>query len=581
MKSGTASLQRQFILMLIALLLTFFAWMTTRNIHGNIKLQMRQAEIELLTLMDGWHNLLQYTYRMPLNENNAQAVLDEGLILFDLHEENLERSNNAFSNKRLFPDDVTERLEELMAGLALSISLIHEPYEKLALFIEQANATADPLLLETTLYDLYRSIDTKLIDTAKTLPLGWMRQDIRELGYSFNDLLETKQALIRTAIGEATVQRDRRNDQIQTFIIALMSIAIGLFAWRIFMIGRIFIRLIHEQTHELDQALIDLAATQEQLVHSQTLASLGQLSAGISHELNTPLGATGSSIHLIENEVLPQAIAFAAQHLPVPADEDARQFLEDFCLKAKLLGENIPRKDRQALSELWEQAGMDPTTGFFDLFSSPSLYPIGKKMATWGPNLQRDKIIEVTALLARTVDVISIATAKATSVVKALRNHVSGAGGEGEAIVTLQLGIEQALTLLNPRIKKGIEISRYFGENCLVYEKGHQLSQVWLNLLSNAMDAMNDQGKIEIHVETREAKVHVRIIDSGRGIPPQIKGKLFTPYFTTRDTGLGLGLHISRSILENHGGSIAAEEEDGKTCMHVILPRARERHETA
>ena len=294
MKSGTASLQRQFILMLIALILTFFAWAISRSVHHSTNLEMRNAELELLALMDGWHNLLQYTYRIPLNENNASLVLEEGLTLSRLHEENFERCKIAFENERLFGSDVTERVHELMAGLALSASFIREPYEKLTLFLEEAQRSEESSLLDTTLHDLYRGIDTQLIDPAKTLPLGWMRQDIRELGYSFNDLLERKQALIRSAIREETAQRDRRNDQLQLLLIILMSLAIALFAWRIFMIGRIFIRLIHEQTHELDRALIDLAATQEQLVHSQTLASLGQLSAGISHELNTPLGATGS-----------------------------------------------------------------------------------------------------------------------------------------------------------------------------------------------------------------------------------------------------------------------------------------------
>ena len=101
-----------------------------------------------------------------------------------------------------------------------------------------------------------------------------------------------------------------------------------------------------------------------------------------------------------------------------------------------------------------------------------------------------------------------------------------------------------------------------------------QLSTVLVNLLLNALDAMPQGGRLDVEVSVgRPPGVRLRVKDTGRGIPPEVAGRLFTPFATTKPTGTGLGLSIARRILEEHGGTIGAENlPGGGACFTITLP---------
>lgn len=105
----------------------------------------------------------------------------------------------------------------------------------------------------------------------------------------------------------------------------------------------------------------------------------------------------------------------------------------------------------------------------------------------------------------------------------------------------------------------------------------HQLKQVLLNLVMNAIQAMPEGGTITILGEPADKAVHLQIHDTGTGIPSELLDQVFEPFFTTRDTGNGLGLPIVRKIVEDHGGSIAIASEPGRgTCVRLSWPQAQE-----
>jgi signal transduction histidine kinase len=103
-----------------------------------------------------------------------------------------------------------------------------------------------------------------------------------------------------------------------------------------------------------------------------------------------------------------------------------------------------------------------------------------------------------------------------------------------------------------------------------------QLGTVLVNLFLNALDAMPHGGRLEVELEPATAvgrSIHLRVTDTGTGIPPEMAGRLFTPFASTKATGTGLGLSISRRIIEEHGGRISADNRpEGGASFTITLP---------
>ena len=145
--------------------------------------------------------------------------------------------------------------------------------------------------------------------------------------------------------------------------------------------------------------------------------------------------------------------------------------------------------------------------------------------------------------------------------------------------------IEEAILLVQPRLKgKRIELTRAFHGNPIVKVDKHQILQVLVNLLSNAADALHEQGKIRVATGVSQldpagggngnrSYAVIEVSDNGPGIPAAVRSRLFDPFFTTKKEGTGLGLSISQKIVRDHGGSITVSSVEGKgTTFHVNLP---------
>jgi signal transduction histidine kinase len=145
--------------------------------------------------------------------------------------------------------------------------------------------------------------------------------------------------------------------------------------------------------------------------------------------------------------------------------------------------------------------------------------------------------------------------------------------------------VEEAILLVQPRLKaKRIELTRAFHENPIVKVDKHQILQVLVNLLSNAADALQEQGKIRVATGVSQLDLAgggngnrsfavIEVSDNGPGIPAAVRNRLFDPFFTTKKEGTGLGLSISQKIVRDHGGAITVSSVEGKgTTFHVNLP---------
>ena len=249
----------------------------------------------------------------------------------------------------------------------------------------------------------------------------------------------------------------------------------------------------------VEERTSELRATQAQLVHSEKLKSLGQLVAGVAHELNNPIGFVHANLQLL--------------------DEYIRKLVD-----AQSEGGDTERS-REAIAKL---------------------------LARSREGTERVKKIVADLRTFSRMDHAELADAD------------------------LHEEIERTLALMEPRFKNGITIERDYGELPLVRCYAGQLNQVFLNLLMNACDAMEDRGTITIRTRPSPDGVRLEFHDDGPGISEKVKGRIFDPFFTTKPVGegTGLGLSLSHGIVERHGGQIAVESGPDQGTRFVIdLPR--------
>jgi signal transduction histidine kinase len=170
---------------------------------------------------------------------------------------------------------------------------------------------------------------------------------------------------------------------------------------------------------------------------------------------------------------------------------------------------------------------------------------------------------------------ITTASERAAKIVFALKTYARYDTTGNKVKAQIAEGIETVLTLYYNQLKRGIKVLKKYDDSLpsiLCYPD--ELNQVWTNLIHNALQAMDYQGTLTIEVKKQDDTLLVSVIDSGKGIPPEIMPKIFQPFFTTKPAGegSGLGLDIVKKIIEKHQGKIEVESVPGQTTFTVFLP---------
>jgi signal transduction histidine kinase len=178
----------------------------------------------------------------------------------------------------------------------------------------------------------------------------------------------------------------------------------------------------------------------------------------------------------------------------------------------------------------------------------------------------------------RMVNDIQEAAQRIFHLVKSVKNFTHMDQGKAKELIDIHTGIENTLTMLQYKLKKGnIEVVREFDPQLpKIMAMVGELNQVWTNLIDNALDSMQavGRGRLTIRTEKDHEFVKVSIIDNGPGIPDEIKSRIFDPFFTTKDIGkgTGMGLDVVSRIVAQHHGSVKATSEPGNTTFIVCFP---------
>lgn len=285
------------------------------------------------------------------------------------------------------------------------------------------------------------------------------------------------------------------------------------------------------QNQSLAQAYMKLKASQAHLVQSEKMASLGQMVAGVAHEINTPLGYVQNNMEIARDAYGKMAAlngAYDALYGMLQSPEASEAAVNEHFARLQHM--------REDFAEVYPQESME------SLFSD-SLYGL-RQISEIVVNLKNFSRIDQAA-----VDNVDI----------------------NECVIS-------ALTIGNNVIKHKAEVIRDFGMLPKVSCSPSQINQVFLNLVTNAAQAIEGYGRIMIKTVADDQYVHVVVRDNGKGIPPENIARIYDPFYTTKPIGegTGLGLSIVFGIIKDHGGQIQVKSEVGKgTAFCISLPIKR------
>ena len=170
------------------------------------------------------------------------------------------------------------------------------------------------------------------------------------------------------------------------------------------------------------------------------------------------------------------------------------------------------------------------------------------------------------------IDSVKTGTERTTEIVKGLRTF-SRLDEDVLKVADIHEGLDSTLILLRNKYKDRIEIKKRYGDVPEIECYPGQLNQGFMNILSNAIDAIDDKGTITIVTSKSNGSIRIGIKDSGRGIPEDIQSRIFEPFFTTKEIGkgTGLGLSITHSIIEKHNGNIEVKSKARQGTEFVIV----------
>jgi signal transduction histidine kinase len=338
---------------------------------------------------------------------------------------------------------------------------------------------------------------------------------------------------------------------------------------------------LRERSRELERALHELRQTQDQLIQSEKLAAVGPLIAGIAHDLNSPLGAIRSATTQIRGILEDHWPHF--MELWEALDPELRAWTRAVMAASPAEPEYTDgRRERAYRKELTSQAadaGRDDANRWAEAVAEAGLFEQPAVVEQLLVRRDPYPVLELLTLYRQIRQLVSIAvhaSDRASGVVKALQ-HFLHTGPAGPSVYfDAAETVRRILPLFEHRVRHGIVLEVDLEEGLFVQGWPDKLTQVWVNLITNALQALGNEGRIQVKAYRQFAAIVVSVEDDGRGIPVELQRKVFDPFFTTKapGEGTGLGLDVCRRVVEEAGGTITLDSRPGRTVFEVTLPEA-------
>lgn len=326
---------------------------------------------------------------------------------------------------------------------------------------------------------------------------------------------------------------------------------------------------------ELEAAIENLRSAQAQLINTEKMAVLGRLVAGIAHELNTPLGvinSAGGTIERVLQNELDNVIEFCCK-----APDDVYRIYTGLVNKSNDYQENAHKRmlrrtyyntaeengieiDSEIIEKLVDLGYQGEADDFIELVSNPE-------------NIEAVKTAYSVAILHKSVEMIRVSTEKASKVIIALKTYSHKDTNKSPVPHDVVEDMETVLTLYYNQMKYGVEIIKEYETVPHVICFPDKLHQIWVNIINNALQAMNYKGTLKIRISNDSDRVKVSISNNGPAIPDSIIDRIFEPFFTTKilGEGTGLGLDIVKRLVEEIDGDINVESKPDETTYNIWL----------
>jgi signal transduction histidine kinase len=335
---------------------------------------------------------------------------------------------------------------------------------------------------------------------------------------------------------------------------------------------------LKEKNESLNVAMEKLVGMQEDLVQHEKMATLGLLIAGIAHEINTPLGAIKASNENLQTGLLD----LLNEQFRMISPETINMSVKLFALAKKESRNISTREERQEIKKIEEQIkSLFPHISNTNFFGR-KLYDLGfddvhSNLNEFINHPENETIFNFSADLLKLIKstyTIGLAVEKAGKVVKALNTFSHGNIENEISAFNLNENIESVITLLWNRIKYNTKVYNLISSEVILIGNAEELSQVWTNIINNALQAANNKCNIWIDYAKDENHHKISIANDGPPIPENILPKIFETFFSTkkRGEGTGLGLSIVKKIIEKHNGKIICESNPEKTTFVIYLP---------
>ena len=324
--------------------------------------------------------------------------------------------------------------------------------------------------------------------------------------------------------------------------------------------------------------------TQRAFRQQEKMAALGKLSAGLAHELNNPASAAGRAAGDLREAVLKtQSLALSNDVRFSPTEkENLANMQQEAVQRSEAVAtlDPLEQSDKEDDLAVWlEKRGVEDA---WEL--APALVASGidaERLEELAADMKDASLVGALEWLGTTLELVELAdeveksAGRISELVGAMKEY-SYMDKASLQEVDIHHGIENTLTILGHKLKKGVELIRDYDRDLpRILARGGELNQVWTNLIDNAVDAMNGEGKLRIRTSLEDDCVLVEIVDSGPGIPREVQNRIFEPFFTTKGVGEGTGLGLDivrRIVVGRHGGDIQVSSKPGETCLRVRLP---------